>query len=86
MSTPDFIEQSPPGFISTDAVDDQGDIVLIPISEWKELYGTPGNCTGVDQHGRINGFFPTEPCFCEDAPETFCPIDSAKAEQTQEAE
>jgi hypothetical protein len=65
---PDFVEKAPRGFVTTDAVDDQGDVVLIPIEEWKALYGLPGNGTGVDQHGRINGFFPTEPCFCEDAP------------------
>lgn len=63
----DFIERAPEGFITTDAVDDQGDIVLIPIDEWKELYGTPGNGTGLDINGRINGYFPTEPDFCESA-------------------
>ena len=67
MTKPDFIERAPKGFITTDAVDDQGDIVLIPIDEWKELYGTPGNGTGVDINGRINGYFPTEPDYCEDA-------------------
>ena len=66
-SKPDFVEKSPPGLISTDAVDDQGDLVYLTIDEWKEMYGTPGNGTGVDQNGRINGFFPTEPCFCESA-------------------
>lgn len=68
-SQPDFIEKAPDGLIATDAVDDQGDIVYIPIDEWKELYGEPGSSGGVDATGRINGFFPTEPCFCEDAPE-----------------
>lgn len=66
MSTPDFIEQDPPGLISTDAVDDQGDIVYVPIDEWKKRWGTPGSGGKPDKTGRINGTFPTEPCFCED--------------------
>lgn len=51
--------------VETDAVDDEGDIVKVPIDEWKRLYGEPGPLT--DQHGRIWGYFPTEPCFCEDS-------------------
>jgi hypothetical protein len=66
-SKPDFVEKSPPGLISTDAVDDQGDIVYLTIDEWKEQYGLPGSGGKPDQNGRINGTFPTEPCFCEDA-------------------
>jgi hypothetical protein len=81
----DFIERAPKGFITTDAVDDQGDIVLIPIEEWKELYGTPGNGTGVDINGRINGFFPTEPEFCEDAPELLPFEETNRTEQTGDA-
>jgi len=50
--------------IKTDAVNDQGDIVYISIDEWKRLYGEPGSIA--DASGRINGTFPTEPCFCED--------------------
>jgi len=69
MTKPDFIEQDPPGLISTDAVDDQGDIVYVPIEEWKERWGLPGNGTGVDINGRINGTFPTEPDYCEDEEE-----------------
>jgi hypothetical protein len=69
MTEPDFIERDPDGLISTDAVDDQGDIVYVPIEEWKERWGTPGNGTGVDINGRINGAFPTEPDFCEDEEE-----------------
>lgn len=84
-SKPDFVEKSPPGLISTDAVDDQGDIVYMPISEWKELYGTPGNGTGVDQNGRINGYFPTEPDFCEDAPDLFPFEETNRTEQTGDA-
>lgn len=49
--------------IKTDAVDDQGDIVYYPIAEWKDKFGEPGS--GADINGRINGFLPTEPCFCE---------------------
>jgi len=36
----------------------------VTIDEWKRLYGEPGPLT--DQHGRIWGYYPTEPCFCED--------------------
>jgi hypothetical protein len=50
--------------IKTDAVDLDGDIVYIPIDEWKRLYGEPGSLA--DASGRVNGTFPTEPCFCED--------------------
>jgi hypothetical protein len=53
-----------PHHIKTDAVDDQGDIVYISIDEWKRLYGEPGLLA--DPSGRVNGTFPTEPCFCED--------------------
>ena len=65
MSRADFVEKDPPGMIGTDAVDDNGDIVYYPISEWIEKYGRPGNPTGTDQHGRVLGSFPTEPDFCE---------------------
>jgi hypothetical protein len=85
MNAPDFIEQSPAGFISTDAVDDHGDIVLIPIAEWKKRHGTPGNGTGLDINGRINGYFPTEPDYCEDAPEVFSSDETNSTEQTREA-
>ena len=69
MSSIDFIERDPVGFISTDAVDDQGDIVLIPIDEWKKRYGQPGDGKPTDINGRINGYFPTEPDYCESANE-----------------
>jgi hypothetical protein len=49
--------------IKTDAVDDQGDIVYLTIDQWKATYGEPGS--GLDAHGRSNGTFHTEPCFCE---------------------
>lgn len=53
-----------PRLIATDAVDDQGDNVKVSIDEWKRLYGEPGPLT--DVNGRIWGYFPTEPEFCED--------------------
>ena len=53
--------------IKTDAVDDQGDIIYVPYAEWVRVYGQPGS--GADINGRINGYLPTEPDFCEDAPE-----------------
>jgi len=84
-SKPDFVEKSPPGLISTDAVDDQGDIVYLTIEEWKEHYGSPGNGTGVDINGRINGYFPTEPDYCEDAPELLPFEEINRTEQTGEA-
>jgi len=84
-SSPDFVEKSPPGLISTDAVDDQGDIVYLTIEEWKEQYGLPGSGGAPDQNGRINGAFPTEPCFCEDAPDLFPFEETNRTEQTGEA-
>ena len=44
------------------------DIEYLPIEEWKAKYGEPGGGSP-DQNGRIWGFFPTEPCFCEDKDE-----------------
>ena len=35
------------------------------IDEWKKKFGTPGNAGKPDQNGRIAGWFPTEPEFCE---------------------
>ena len=75
MSVPDFIERDPAGYITSDAVDDQGDLVLIPITEWKARYGQPGNGQATDINGRINGYFPTEPDYCEDATEAVSIID-----------
>ena len=85
MSLPDFIQQSPAGLISTDAVDNHGDIVFIPIAEWKQLHGEPGNGQATDINGRINGYFPTEPDYCEDAPEVFSPDETIGTEQAREA-
>ena len=80
----DFVEKDPPGLISTDAVDDQGDIVYLTIDEWKQQYGQPGSGGKPDQNGRINGTFPTEPCFCEDA-SLFDTDETNATEQTGEA-
>ena len=85
MSSIDFIERDPVGFISTDAVDDEGDIVLIPIEEWKKRHGTPGNGTGLDINGRINGYFPTEPDYCESANELSHNAHFDENEQTGDA-
>lgn len=54
--------------VKTDAVNTDGDIVYYTITEWKERFGEPGS--GNDPNGRINGYFPTEPCFCEPTPES----------------
>jgi hypothetical protein len=83
-SKPDFVEKSPPGLISTDAVDDQGDIVYLTIEEWKQQYGLPGSGGAPDQNGRINGYFPTEPDYCEDA-NLFDTDETNETEQTGEA-
>jgi len=34
---------------------------LYTIKEWRRLFGEPGSSQGVS--GRVEGFFPTEPCF-----------------------
>ena len=49
--------------------DADGEYQLISIDEWKRLYGTPGDGTGLDVNGRVLGYFTTEPDFCEDADE-----------------
>ena len=54
--------------VKTDAVNQDGDIVYYTIAEWKDRFGEPGS--GNDANGRVNGFFPTEPCFCEVTPES----------------
>jgi plasmid maintenance system antidote protein VapI len=33
------------------------------ISEWRAKFGEPGCSSRSDPHGRVEGFFPTEPCF-----------------------
>ena len=43
------------------AADEDWDGVLYPIEEWKRLFGSPGSSQGAS--GRVEGFFPTEPCF-----------------------
>ena len=43
------------------AADEDWDGVLYPIDEWKRLFGEPGSSQGVS--GRVEGFFPSEPCF-----------------------
>jgi hypothetical protein len=34
------------------------------IEEWKERFGLPGD-SRPDGNGRVWGYFPTEPCYCE---------------------
>jgi transcriptional regulator with XRE-family HTH domain len=43
------------------AADEDWDGKLYPIEEWKRLFGQPGSSQGAS--GRVEGFFPTEPCF-----------------------
>jgi len=43
------------------AADPDWDGKLYTIEEWKRLFGSPGSSQGVS--GRVEGFFPTEPCF-----------------------
>lgn len=43
------------------AADDDWDGKLYKIDEWKRLFGEPGSSQGVS--GRVEGFFPSEPCF-----------------------
>jgi plasmid maintenance system antidote protein VapI len=43
------------------AADEDWDGVLYTIDEWRSLFGEPGSSQGAS--GRVEGFFPTEPCF-----------------------
>ena len=43
------------------AADPDWDGELYTIEEWRRLFGAPGSSQGVS--GRVEGFFPTEPCF-----------------------
>jgi plasmid maintenance system antidote protein VapI len=43
------------------AADPDWDGQLYTIEEWRRLFGEPGSSQGVS--GRVEGFFPTEPCF-----------------------
>ena len=40
------------------------DGVWYTIDEWKARFGEPGS--GADVHGRMNGYFSTEPDYCEE--------------------
>ena len=43
------------------AADPDWDGQLYTIEEWRRLFGEPGSSQGVS--GRVEGFFPSEPCF-----------------------
>ncbi len=43
------------------AADADWDGKLYTIEEWRSLFGAPGSSQGVS--GRVEGYFPTEPCF-----------------------
>ena len=43
---------------------EDGEPGLFTIDEWKARYGEPG--MAADQHGRVMGYFTTEPDYCED--------------------
>jgi plasmid maintenance system antidote protein VapI len=43
------------------AADPDWDGQLYTIEEWRRLFGAPGSSQGAS--GRVEGFFPTEPCF-----------------------
>jgi len=43
------------------AADPDWDGKLYTIEEWRSLFGAPGSSQGAS--GRVEGFFPTEPCF-----------------------
>jgi plasmid maintenance system antidote protein VapI len=43
------------------AADPDWDGKLYTIEEWRRLFGAPGSSQGAS--GRVEGFFPTEPCF-----------------------
>lgn len=43
------------------AADADWDGRLYTIEEWRSLFGAPGSSQGAN--GRVEGFFPTEPCF-----------------------
>jgi len=45
----------------TRAADPDWDGKLYTIEEWRSLFGAPGSSQGVS--GRVEGYYPTEPCF-----------------------
>jgi len=45
-------------------ITEDGDPELLTIDEWKARYGEPGLAS--DRHGRMMGYFTTEPDYCED--------------------
>jgi hypothetical protein len=47
--------------LASRAPDDDWDGARYTISEWRRRFGVPGSSQG--QHGRVEGFYPTEPCF-----------------------
>ena len=54
-------KQTDPWKPAARAADADWDGVLYKIDEWKRLFGQPGSSQGVS--GRVEGFFPSEPCF-----------------------
>jgi len=58
-----FIEQRDKPTSNTDLVAESYDGPWFTISEWRAEFGEPGCSSRSNLHGRVEGFFPTEPCF-----------------------
>ena len=54
-------KKTDPWKLAARAADEDWDGRLYPIDEWRRLFGAPGSSQGVS--GRVEGYYPTEPCF-----------------------
>ena len=58
-----FIEQRDKPIMNTGLVSESYDGPWFTISEWRAEFGEPGCSSRSGLHGRVEGVFPTEPCF-----------------------
>jgi hypothetical protein len=64
QDTPSIVKREGPKVLASGAAnapDSDWDGALYTISEWRRRFGVPGSSQG--QHGRVEGFYPSEPCF-----------------------
>ena len=64
QNEPELVRRDVPKVVRTLAprpADDDWDGSLYTILEWRRRFGAPGSSQG--QHGRVEGFYPSEPCF-----------------------
>lgn len=64
QNEPEVVRRDAPKVVrilASRAPDDDWDGARYTISEWRRRFGVPGSSQG--QHGRVEGFYPSEPCF-----------------------